>query len=107
MGAHTLTRVQSIARWENIFQAQEIFLSIPSCNSTLMFSYVDLAWWIVVRALSIDPFVLVDILAAAVFLRESFEVKVELADDNGCYIRGRSRESILETETYKSPASPY
>ena len=47
-----------------------------------MFSCLDLAWWIVVPALSMDPLVLVVILVAAVFLRESVGVKVELADDN-------------------------
>ncbi len=44
---------------------------------------MDLAWQIVVPALSMDPFVPVVVLVVAVFLRESVGEKVAFADDDG------------------------
>jgi hypothetical protein len=47
-----------------------------------MFEYVDLLWWIVVLALSMDPFVPVVVLVT-VFFKESVGEKVAFADDDG------------------------
>src|SRR5438094_7565179 len=60
-------------------------LSTPPCNSTphVPMPGPYMTWRVVVPILSIDPFGLVVILVAAVFLRESVGVKVALADDNG------------------------
>jgi len=72
-----------IARYEHIFQDREMFLSQPRCNSTPMFSYVYLAWWIVALALFVDLFIQVLVLVIGVVVGESVGVKVTFADDDG------------------------